>query len=220
MISSSGKYYDCNFVGAVLYYYLIKVKKLNCSITKNYAITSLMYKLAESFEKNCYETVVGFKNIATSLLETDSLMGVEANGIAFKPHSLIKDGPLTAVLIIDAICAIGKSFDEILSDIQKGMNFKSHIVEYNYILSEKQKEKIFNLVYVQKKVPPVKGRKVKEVNYDDGCKIIYEDGYWGMFRFSGTEPLIRVYAEMKDLKQCNQLMGYYEKFLGIKTRQQ
>ena len=220
MISSSGKYYDCNFVGAVLYYYLIKVKNMDCGVSKNYAITSLMYRLAESFGKNCYETVVGFKNIATSLLNTDSLIGVESNGIAFKPHSLIKDGPLVAVLLIDAICALGKSFDEILDDIQRAMNFKSHIVEYNYPITDKQKEKINELVYIQKKTPKIKGRKIKEVNYDDGCKVIYEDGYWAMLRFSGTEPLVRVYAEMKDLKGCNELVGHYEKFLGIKTRQQ
>ncbi len=219
LISSSGRYFDCNFVGAVLYYYLIKVKGYKCAITKNYALTSLMAKLAESFGENCYQSRVGFKNVALSLLETDSLIGVESNGVAFKPHSLIKDGPLVAVLLIDAICAIGKSFDEILFDIQKAMNYKSEIVEYNYVLSDEQKAKLQDIVFVQKKTPKVSGRKIKEVNYDDGCKVIYDDGYWGMFRFSGTEKIIRIYAEMKKLKEWEALVDAYAKFLGVKERQ-
>lgn len=219
LISSSGKYFDCNFVCAVLYYYLIKVKGYKCGVSKNYANTSLIKKLAEVFGQNCYETIVGFKNVALSLLETDSIMGVESNGIAFKPHSLIKDGPLVAVLLIDAICALGKSFDEILSDIQKALNYKSEIIECNYVLSDKQRQIINEKVFVQKKTPKIAGRKIKDIDFTDGCKIIYEDGYWGMFRFSGTEKIIRLYAEMKNIKQCNEVVNSYAKFLGLKERQ-
>jgi len=219
LISSSWKYFDCNFVCAVLYYYLIKVKGYKCGVSKNYANTSLIKKLAEAFGQECYETIVGFKNIALSLLENNSIIGVESNGIAFKPHSLIKDGPLTAILLIDAVCALGKSFDEILSDIQKALNYKSEIVECNYILSDKQREKINNIFFVQKKMPKVMGRKIKEVDYTDGCKIIFEDGYWGMFRFSGTEKIIRIYAEMKTLKECEVVVSAFAKFLGLKERQ-
>ena len=57
------------------------------------ALTSLFFNLAESFGANCYETKVGFKNVALNLLESDSIIGIENNGIDFKPHSLIKDGP-------------------------------------------------------------------------------------------------------------------------------
>ncbi len=219
MISSSGKYYDCNFAGAVIYYYLVKHKKQNVGIAKNYANTSLVKKLAEHFGTNCYETVVGFKNVALCLMSTDAIMGIESNGVAFKPHSLIKDGPLTATLIIDALCTIGKSFDDILREMQDLVNFKSEIVEYNYILTDEQRSKLYEKIFVQKEVPSVKGRVVADVNYDDGCKVIYDDGYWGMFRFSGTEKIIRVYAEMKNKKECDALVSSYEKFLGVKERQ-
>lgn len=219
MISSSGKYYDCNFVGAVIYYYLVKVKGKKCGIAKNYANTSLVRRLAEHFGTNCYDTIVGFKNVALCLLESDAIMGIESNGVCFKPHSLIKDGPLAAAFVIDALCLLGKSFDEILEEIQKMLNFKSEIVEYNYILTDEQRALLQEKIFVKKETPVVKGRNIKEVNYDDGCKIIYEDGYWGMFRFSGTEKIIRVYAEMKNLKECNALVSSYEKFLGVKERQ-
>ncbi len=219
LISSSGKYYDCNFVGAVLYYYLIKVKGYNCSVTKNYALTSLLFKLAESFGKTCYETKVGFKNIALNMLETDSLIGVENNGISFKPHSMIKDGPLAAIFVIDALCSLQKSFDEILSDIQKAMNFKSKLVDYNYPLSDLQKEKIIKTVCDQKKTPKFSGRKIKHVDFAEGCKIIFTDDYWAMLRLSGTENVIRLYAEMKNQKECDSVIAQLEKFLGLKTRQ-
>jgi len=219
LISSSGKYYDCNFVGAVLYYYLISVKKYNCSITKNYALTSLMFKLAENFGKHCYETKVGFKNIALNMFETDSLIGVENNGISFKPHSLIKDGPLVAIFLIDALCAIGKNFDELLNDIQKAMNFKSEMVDYNYVISEQQKESLYKKFFVDKKKPKFSGRKIKTIDYTDGYKIIFTDDYWTMFRFSGTENVVRLYAEMKSLKECNKVIAELEKQLGVKTRQ-
>lgn len=219
MISSSGKYYDCNFAGAVIYYYLVKYKNQKVGIAKNYANTSLVRKLAEKFGTNCYDTVVGFKNVALCLLDTDAIMGIESNGVAYKPHSLIKDGPLTATLIIDALCTIGKSFDDILKEMQDLVNFKSEIVEYNYILTDEQRAKLYEKIFVQKETPDVKGRTIADVNYDDGCKVIYDDGYWGMFRFSGTEKIIRVYAEMKNKKECDKLVEAYEKFLGVKERQ-
>lgn len=220
IVSSSGKYYDCNFVGAVIYYYLKKYKNYGGGITKNYAITSLYFKIAKMFGEKVYETKVGFKNVAKSLLTTDSFMGVESNGVAFQPHSLIKDGPLTALLLIDALCTIGKSFDDILKEIQTSLDYKSQIVEYNYTLSDEQKKYINNLVFKNKSLPEIKGYKVVDIDFEDGCKVIYENDYFVLIRFSGTEPVIRVYAEMKDMAECDKIAGIYEKFLKLKSRQQ
>ena len=219
MISSSGKYYDCNYVGAVLYYYLIKIKGMKGGATKGYPLSSLIIKLAEYMETNYYETPVGFKNIGKSFMETDSIFGVETNGIAFKPHTPLKDGPLVAVLLIDALCEMGMSFDDILEELQKAMNFKSQIAEYAYPTTEKQQDKIKKLIFSDKKLPVIKGKPIKAVSYEDGLKIIYEGDYWAMFRFSGTEPLVRIYVEMKDVKECNSALAVYEKFLGLKERQ-
>lgn len=219
MISASGTYYDCNFVSAVLFYYLVNIKGIKGGVTKGLPLTSLITKLANYLEVNCYETVVGFKNIGKSFMKTDSIFGIESNGIALKSHSLLKDGPLVAGLIVDALSEYGMGFDTVLNELQKAMNFKSELAEVAYPISQKQQDKLKKILFVDKKLPKLKNRKIKNTNYVDGVKVTYEGDYWIMLRFSGTEPILRVYVEMKDMKECNTTLATFEKFLGIKERQ-
>lgn len=219
LVTSSGKYYDCNYVGAVLFYYLVKVRGYNGGVSKNFAATTLIEKIANELDQKCYNLPVGFKNIAKSLIETDSFIGIEAEGISFKEHALHKDGIFVAAMFLDMICAFGKKFEDILLDLIKVLRFESQIVEFAYPISAAQKEKISNLLFVQKKYPKIKGKKVIGVDYPEGCRVLYENGYWVMFRFSGNEPVIRIFVEMKDLKECEMVVKEYEKFIGVKTRQ-
>ena len=219
LITSSGKYYDCNFVGAVFFYYFLKIKGYKGGVSKNYATTTLIQKIADEFGNNCYNKPVGFKNIAKSFLETDSFIGIEAEGIAFKDHALHKDGLFVAIMLLEVLCAFGKKFEDILEDLIKFFRFKSCFAEFAYPITSLQKEKISNLLFVQKKYPKIKGKKVVDVDYTEGCRVIYENGYWTMLRFSGNEPVIRIFTEMKDAKECEDVAHVYEKFIGVKERQ-
>ena len=219
LVTSTGKYYDCNFVGAVIYYYLIKFKSHKGGVSKNFAATTLIQKISDEFNHNCYNCPVGFKNIAKSFIETDSFLGIEAEGIAFKEHALHKDGIFVATMMLDVICDLEKNFESILSDLVKALRFGSQIEEYAYQITPAQKDKINNLLFVQKKYPKIKGKKIVAVDYSEGCRIVYENEYWAMFRFSGNESVIRLFIEMKNSKECELVAKALEKFIGVKTRQ-
>ena len=220
LISSSGKFYDCNFVGSVIYFYLYKTKNLKINVVKSLATTSLINKLAETFGLECIETKIGFKYLAKELLSNEkNYIGIESEGFAYKPHTIIKDGIMTGLLVIDALCEIGKSFDEIIKDIQQGLNFKSEIIECAYPITDAQKNKIIDKLFVQKKVPTLKGKKITKTDYTEGLKVYYDENYFALFRFSGNEPVLRIYTEMKDLKDCENVISQLEKFIGVKEKQ-
>lgn len=220
LISSSGKYYDCNFAGSVIYFYLFKTKKLKINVVKSLTTSSLINKLAETFSLKCVETKIGFKYIAKELLSNEkNYIGIESEGFAYKPHTIIKDGIMTGLLVLDALCELGKSFDEIIQDLQLGLNFKSEIIEYAYPITDSQKNKIIEKLFVQKKIPTLKGKKITKTDYTEGLKVYYDENYFALFRFSGNEPVIRIYTEMKDLKDCENVISQLEKFIGVKEKQ-
>jgi phosphomannomutase len=219
LISSNGNIYDCNYVISVLYYYLVSERKFKGSVVKNIALSNLVKKVSDKFGYKCYDTKNGFKNIAPYLEGTDAFIGAESNGIAFRDHILSKDGIFVAVAMLELLIVMKKPFHEILNDLQNEFNFKSTNLEFAYPISEGKKEEIINLLFKKKCYPNLKNRVIESINDEEGLKLNYENDYWGMIRFSGCEPVVRIFAEMKDEEECNKLFACYEKFLGISERQ-
>ncbi len=217
-VGSSGEIFDCNYVSAVVYYYLTEIKGLKGDVVKNKALTNLLKLIAEESGNSVYEVKNGFKHVGKKLSTTNSLFGTETNGIAFKNHVMSKDGLMASMLVLDAVTHIGKSFEEILSDIYSKFNYKSVIREFAYPVSEQQRSDIINKLS-NKKYPKFKDFEIDFVDDEEGYKIVYKNGYWGMVRFSGNEPVVRIFSEMKDLDECNEMIACYEDFLGVKERQ-
>lgn len=219
LIGRTGKVFDCNYVLAVLYYYYIKVKGYKGGVVKNIALTSLIDKLAVHLGFKCYEARVGFKNIVPILAKTDAFIGGESNGISLKKHLLTKDGVFIAATVIEMLAILNQPFEQVLKEIQEEMDFKSEIVEVAYPVGDEQRKHIEKLLFKEKRIPEFSELKVKEALYAEGLKINYAGGYWGVIRFSGNEPVVRIFAEMQDIQQCERMLGCYEQFIGVKTRQ-
>ncbi|MDD4110950.1 MAG: hypothetical protein PHS54_05325 [Clostridia bacterium] len=217
IIDKDGKYYDCNFIFPVIYEFLLK-KGYKGDVAKNYALSNLIKLIAEDYGYKCHETKVGFKHIENLLKNTDTFIGGETNGIAFKNHIYSKDGIVIAFLLIDLLSSQQKTFGQILSELQKKYNFKTEVVEYAYPITDEKKKQITKLLFEDKKLPESK-IEVKDVSYIDGLKINYKNNYWGVLRFSGNENVIRLFAEMPTLKKANKQIAIYEKFIGVKVRQ-
>jgi phosphomannomutase len=216
-IDRDGTIYDCNYLLPIIYNYFLK-KGYKGDVIKNTAMSNLTKLLANKNGFCCHDTKVGFKNIGKLLLSTSAFLGGESNGIALKEHILTKDGILIAFLLLDIISSENKTIKQLLTILQKECNFKSDVVEYAYPITNVQKQNLTKLIMEDKKLPVYK-RKIKNVSYLDGLKITYEGDYWGVMRFSGNENIIRLFAEMPTLKECNKLISAYEKFLNLKTRQ-
>ena len=219
VISSSGKIYDCNFVIAVLYYYYITKKGYKGAVVKNSALSNLVKLIAQKFGFDCYDAKVGFKHIARIMGETDAFIGAESNGVAFREHTYSKDGIYCAIALIDVLSELNQNLDDVIENLQNLCNFHSVSIEFAYPITAEKKEEIIKKLFQDEEVPNFNNKKIINVNREEGVKIEYEGSYWGMYRFSGNEPVIRIFSEMKDLDECNEMIACYEDFLGVKERQ-
>ena len=219
LIGKSGKVYDCNYVVAVLYYYYITKKGYTGSVVKNKALSNLVGIVATKSGKKSYDANNGFKNIAPLLEGTDAFIGAESNGIAFKEHILSKDGIFACMAVIDALVSLKKSFEEVLEEITKKFNFKSYTKEFAYNINEKQRASIIKLFENNKKRHGFDKLNLEGTDFSEGYKFLYENGYWGMVRFSGCEPVVRIFSEMPTEELCDEMIKTYEDFIGVKEKQ-
>lgn len=217
-IDKTGEIYDSNYASVVIYYYLVKYKNFKGGLVKNTALTSLTTKVTNLFGYKTFNANVGFKNIAKIMKETDGILGVESNGMCMKGHILHKDGLFFALMMMEALEKIGKSFGEIIQELKKICNFPCQTLEFAYEITQKQKDEINKKLFIDKKLPKFQ-MPIQDVWLFDGCKIIFENDYWCQIRFSGNEMVVRIFAEGKDINQCQEFVKTCEDFIGVHDKQ-
>lgn len=215
VIDDNGKFLHPNDILVLLFYYLIKYKGWHGAAVRNIATTHLLDKVAESFGEKCYEVPVGFKYISSKMNETDAVIGGESSGgLTVRGHIRGKDGVYAAVLLVEMIAVIGKKLSEIYNDIitEYGCYYME---ERDYVFSQEKKEQIFQRLMLDKLIPELP-YEIEKISYLDGCKIYFENGGWIITRFSGTEPLLRIFCEMPDPDAAKNCCEIYENFLELK----
>lgn len=214
LIDAKGNFIHPNDILVLLYYYLTKYKNWSGPAVRNIATSHLLDKLAKSFGQECYEVPVGFKHISSKMEETDALIGGESSGgLTVRGHISGKDGIYAAALLVEMLCVIGKPLTEILDEIKA--EFGQHeMSEFDCRFSNEKKDELQNLLFTEKKLPefPIE---VEKVSYMDGCKVYFKNGGWIICRFSGTEPVIRVFCEQSSIEQANQITKVMREFLGL-----
>ncbi|MDD3397614.1 MAG: hypothetical protein PHR96_03650 [Clostridia bacterium] len=219
ILDKDGEAYDCNMISAVFFYYFIKNKDIKGNFVKNSALTGLIDKISDKFGLKTYNVKNGFKFIASALIKNKNmLMGAESNGIAIKQHLAYKDGLLPAIIMLDILSRENKSIKVIINDLKREMNYPCEVLELAYPLTKKKRAEIINKVFIEKKLP-LTPNEIIQVSYTNGCKMIYKNGYWGVIRFSGTENVVRIFAEMKNKEECNKYIKIYEDFIGVNQKQ-
>lgn len=214
VIDDRGKFLHPNDILVILYYYLVKYKKWKGPAVRNIATTHLLDKVAESFGERCYEVPVGFKYISAKMNETDAIMGGESSGgLTVRGHINGKDGIYAAMLLVEMMAVTGKKLSQIACDIEKEYGCY-YMEERDYKFSYEKKEEIFQTLLIDKYLPEVEFE-IEKISYLDGCKIYFKNGGWIIARFSGTEPLLRIFCEMKTKKDAILICKKFEKFLSI-----
>ena len=188
-----GRFIDQLKVYALLAYYFLAVRGQKGPIVKTVSTTYLLHRLGERFGVPVYETGVGFKYVAPKMLETHALLGgEESGGYAFGFHIPERDGILAGLFLLDMMVRLERKPSELVELLfrEVGPTFYKRVD----IPFQGPREPIENRV---KAAQPrdLAGVKVVRVNTTDGYKFELEDGGWLLIRFSGTEPLLRVYAE-------------------------
>ncbi len=214
IVDKNGRYINANEILCMLYYYLVKYKGWKGAVVRNLATTHMLDKIAESFGEKSYEVPVGFKYISSKLEEVDAVLGGESSGgLTVRGHIFGKDSVYAASLFCEMISVVGKSATEIIDELEEKYG-KYVMVEDNLHFAPEYKSVINGIIFDEKKLPDF-GKAVAKVNYEDGCKVYFEDDSFVICRFSGTEPLLRIFAESSDEKIAAGYITAFREFLNI-----
>lgn len=214
VIDDKGNFLHPNDILVLLYYYLLKYKGWHGPAVRNICTTHLLDRVAESFGEQCYEVPVGFKHISAKMFATDAVIGGESSGgMAVRGHIKGKDGIYASALLVEMIAVTGKKLSEIMEIIRKEFGGMA-LEERDYRFSQKKKEEIKKQLLEDKELPQIP-YEVDKISYLDGLKIYLKDGGWISVRFSGTEPLLRIFCEMKEKKEAAAFCELFEEYLNI-----
>ena len=213
IIDDKGNFLHPNQLLVILYWYLLKYKGWKGAVVRNVATTSLLDDLAAKFGEQAYEVPVGFKWISGKMLETDAIIGGESSGgLTVRGHISGKDGIYAAALLVEMIAVVGKPMSQIYEEIT-GQFPPHYMAETDFAFDPERKPEILNTLMVEKKLPEF-SEPVVRTSYEDGCKVYFEEG-WIIARFSGTEPLLRIFCELPSRERAEKCCDEFREFLGL-----
>ncbi len=214
IIDRDGNYIDANQILVLLYYYLHEYKGWKGPVVRNLATTHMLDAVAEDLGEKCYEVPVGFKYISSKIDEVDAVLGGESSGgLTVRGHIHGKDSVYAASLFAEMICKTGKSPSELFAELEAKYG-KYEMVEFNLPFAPEAKAEVMNKVMVERILPEFM-RKVTKVSYEDGCKVYFDDETFVICRFSGTEPLLRIFAEGKNAEQAQSYIHAWKDLLKL-----
>lgn len=214
IIDSNGSYISANQILVMLYYYLHEYRGWKGPVVRNLATTHMLDRVAESFGERCYEVPVGFKYISSKLDEVDAVLGGESSGgLTVRGHIYGKDSIYAASLFVEMVCAVGKPPHEIWQALTDRYGVFV-MAEDNFRFAPEDKVHVERLLMQEKKLPTFPGKEIEKVGYEDGCKVYFTDGSFVICRFSGTEPLLRIFAEDSTEPSAQALIDCMKSFIA------
>jgi alpha-D-glucose phosphate-specific phosphoglucomutase len=181
-------------VYALLAMYFLEVRGERGAIVKTLSTTSMLEKLGKIYDVPVYQTGVGFKYVAPKMLETDALIGgEESGGYAFRGHVPERDGILAGLYILDLMVRLNKTPSQLIEHLysQVGPHYYDRIDKR----FQAEERKATRQRILDANPSTIGGLAVTGLLTTDGFKFGLADGGWLLIRFSGTEPIIRVYCE-------------------------
>lgn len=205
LYDSHGEFIDSHHIILLLIHYLVKYKGMSGKVAIAFSVTPRVYKMCEHYGLEHTTTKIGFKDIAAIMVKEDVLLGgEESGGIAVKGHIPERDGIWMGLILWEFMAKSGKTLDELIEEVYEIVGpFKFerndlHITEelkLNIIKNcQENNYKSFGK-YV-----------VREVKTTDGFKYFFDDDRWVMIRPSGTEPVLRTYAEAPTLEEVREIL--------------
>ena len=205
-----GTFIDPHKIMALSLKYLVEKRGWTGAVVRTVSTTRMIDRLAKRYGLKLYETPVGFNHIADYMMTEDVLIGgEESGGISFKGHIPEGDGPIMGLLLVEMIAQYGKTLHGLVQDLLEDVG-PAHYERTDLRLS-RPVAKAEMTDYLTKQAPAeIGGEKVSEVSQRDGIKYILGDDSWLLIRPSGTEPVLRVYAEGRSSEMVKALLGYGE----------
>ncbi|HZY10122.1 MAG TPA: phosphoglucomutase/phosphomannomutase family protein, partial [Bacteroidota bacterium] len=201
-----GVFLDQLRVYGLLAMYLLEVRKQRGAIVKTLSTTSMLDALGRIYNVPVHEVGVGFKYVAPKMMETDAIIGgEESGGYAFRGHVPERDGILAGLFFLDFMVKTKLKPSQLLQRLfeKVGPHYYDRV---DIVIEAHQKDPILHKLKAN--LPrTIAGSEVVKTNLSDGFKFILSDGSWLLIRFSGTEPLIRIYSEALSKKQIESILA-------------
>lgn len=209
IIDENGKFVDNNEILAVIYYYLVKYKNLSGDIVKNIATSNLIDAVARKLNFKTHTVDVGFKNISAGMVQHDALIGGESSGgLTIRDYIQGKDSTFSALMMIEIITKLNQPLSHIVKTVRTFANFFRYTREAEIVYNNL--EKMIECIEDTKKIPI----DIKEVRqYKSNYKYILENDEWILLRFSGTEPLLRIFVETSDSTKSESIIQSFKNIL-------
>jgi phosphomannomutase len=210
----TGEFIDQLRVYALMGYYFLEIRKERGPIVKTLSTTNMLVKLGKLYDVPVYETGVGFKYVAPKMLETNAMLGgEESGGYAFRGHVPERDGILAGLYFIDMMVRTGKKPSQLIDALfeKVGAHFYDRIDTPFSGDRNTREQRILD-----SKPESIGGLKVLNLDTTDGFKFNLADGGWLLIRFSGTEPIMRVYCETTHQEKVKAILEDGLRVAGIR----
>jgi phosphomannomutase len=210
----NGQFIDQLRVFGLLAYYLLEVRGLRGPIVKTLSTTTMLNKLGKLYHVPVYDTGVGFKYVAPKMIETNAMIGgEESGGYAFQGHVPERDGILAGLYLLDMMVKLKCKPSQLLEILfsKVGAHYYERI-DTQFSGDRALHEKLI----LTANPATLGGLKVTGLDTTDGFKFNLEDGGWLLIRFSGTEPIIRVYTETTHKESVQSILEDGLRVVGIK----
>jgi len=203
VIDQYGNYIDPHRIFMILLKYLFEVKKKRGAVAKTVSLTSMVNKYCKMKKIKLYETPVGFKHIAKLMNDQKILIGgEESGGLGTMMHIPERDGIFNAMLLLEVMAVRKMSIADLSEELDEELGVH-RFMRQDVRVTEQAKKDIINAF---KKKPAQLGHfKIESMDTTDGFKLLIDNG-WVLIRASGTEPLIRFYAEGESSRVVNELI--------------
>ncbi|MDE3192180.1 MAG: phosphoglucomutase/phosphomannomutase family protein [Chloroflexota bacterium] len=220
MADEKGRFVTTLTVYALLMWYLLEVRKLRDPVVKTVNMTSMVDRLGEKYGVKVYEVPVGFKYIGPKMAETGAMMGgEESGGFGFAMHLPERDGIVADLFLLDFLLATRKKPSQLIAELMDLAGPSAYLrrdVHFDAATYATEKLRIMRALG-EADPKTLAGMPVKRkllLDTKDGAKFFREDGSWLLIRLSGTEPLVRVYAETRHQPDLAPLLDEGERIIG------
>ncbi len=199
---------------ALLCYHQLEVLQRRGPLVRSITMTSMVDRLGQLYGVPVFDTPVGFKFLGPVMMKEDALLaGEESGGYAFRGNIPERDGILSGLMFLDMMVKTGKTPSELLQALTDKVG-PHHYHRWDVKFDEGRRGQV--LARMKAAQPDrLAGKRVQKIDTRDGFRFVLDGGYWALVRFSGTEPLLRIYAEAESPESVTALLGEARAMAGV-----
>ena len=214
IVDEKGQFLTQHQVFALLCLYLLEVRGERGAMIRTLTSTMMLSRLGKLFDVPVYETPVGFKYVAPLMMKKNAIIGgEESGGYGFRGHVPERDGILAGLYFLDFMVKTGKTPSQLLDYLYSKVG-PHYYDRRDFHISAAKRQTILHRLSSSSPAS-IAGSKVNKVDTTEGFRFFLGDESWLLIRFSGTEPLVRIYSESESLERARELLDEGKKLIGL-----